>query len=184
MSNDPIEANTGGTATADSQGLGEYAEVRYLNQGECTFARTDGGFLSLVMGEETHARVNVSRAFPLTFPTRYLSVRDKDGKEIGIIEDLLSFGSDTRRMIEDDLERRYFSPLIGAIVSLKDEFGYTYWDVETDRGPRRFTARGHESLINLKEGRILIVDVDGNRYEIPDYRVLDPSSFKLVDALV
>ena len=177
MSDEPVVAG-------EAQGLGEYADIRYLRPEECTFARTDGGFLSLSLGDEVFARVDVVRAFPLTFPARYISVRDKEGKEIGLIEDLLAFKPEVIALVDTDLERRYFSPSIHGIVSLKDEFGYTYWDVETDRGPRRFTAHGHDSIIDLKEGRVLIIDVDGNRYEIPDYRALDARGFKLVDALV
>jgi hypothetical protein len=166
------------------KGLNEYTDIRYLSPDECSFSRTSGGFLSLELGSEKYARVNVSRAFPLTYPNKYLSVRDKENKEIGVIADLSQFPDEVKHMILQDLEQRYFAPVIKQVNSLKEEFGYMYCDVETDRGPRRFTVRGNENVINLKEGRILIIDVDGNRFEIQDYRTLDPKSFRVIDSLV
>ena len=169
---------------AGEGGLSGYESIRYLLPGECVFTATTGGFLALTADGTEYPRVGISRAFPLTYPTKYLSVRDKDGKEIGIIEDLGVFSTATRDLVMMELERRYFTPSIHSIRELKEEFGYTYWEVDTDRGIRRFTSRGTESVIDLKGGRIMILDVDGNRYDIPDLEKLDPKSAKLLDALI
>lgn len=166
------------------EGLSEYMDIRYLKPEECIFSRTTGGFIALKVGEDSYKRVNLSRAFPLTYPTKYISVRDSEMNEIGIIEDMTVFPDDARAIMEEELERRYFTPLITAINSIKEEFGYTYWEVETDRGGRRFTVRGHENVIPIKNNRVLIIDVDGNRFEIEDYKKLDAKSYKLLDALV
>ena len=54
----------------------EIAAMKYLKDEELCFRKLSGGFLSLTIGEKTYPRVMVQRAFPLSEPTRYLSVRE------------------------------------------------------------------------------------------------------------
>jgi hypothetical protein len=68
---------------------------------------------------------------------------------------------------------------------MKEEFGYIYWEVETDRGSRRFTTKGHhDSVMPITDTRVLVLDVDGNRFEIPDFNALDVKSAKQIEALM
>src|SRR5690606_41613021 len=61
------------------------------------------------------------------------------------------------------------TPVIRRIESVKEEFGYWYWTVETDAGPRRFTVREvQHNVVRLSPEHVLIIDLDGNRYDIPD----------------
>jgi len=95
------------------------------------------------------------------------------------------FPAEVVAAFREELDRRYFAPVITRIKSMKEEFGYAYWEVETDSGPRRFTVRDlQQSLLLLSAEHILLVDVDGNRFEIPDYTALDPSSRKVIDDLL
>jgi hypothetical protein len=166
--------------------LQDYAEIRYLDPSACRFERGEGGFLKLKIGEsEEYARVDLSRAFPLSNQDSYVSVRDAEGKEIGIIESLRGFSEPVRALLAEELDRRYFTPVVQRVRSIKEEFGYSYWEVETSAGPRRFTVRGgHGSLIPLSETRILVVDVDGNRFEIEDYTRLGSKHSRLVESLL
>lgn len=167
------------------KGLEAYADIRFLTPNECRFTRSSGALLSLELGGEVYENIAIHRAFPFSYGDDYLSVRDKEGKEIGMIRTLVDFDQQTVSLISDELERRYFVPVITRIDRIKEEFGYGYWDVQTTRGPRRFTVRGvQESVIPIAEQRILIIDVDGNRFEIPNTAELDPKSFKLIDALL
>jgi len=169
-----------------TQSLKEYVEIRYLRPAECRFERGRGGFLSLELDSgEKYERVNLHRAFPLSDCDSYISVRDSESKEIGIIESLREFDEATRRLITEELDRRYFAPVITSIRSIEEEFGYSYWDVMTDAGPRRFTVRrGHGSLLQIGDARVLVVDVDGNRYEIEDYTKLQSRHSRLVESLL
>lgn len=169
----------------EPQGLEAYADIRFLRPDECTFARTVGGLLSLRVDDTVYENVSLHRAFPFSYGDDYLSVRDKDGNEIGMIRTLAEFPHETQRLLRDELERRYFAPHIQRIVRIKEEFGYAYWEVETDRGPRRFTIRGvQESVLPIDEDRILIIDVDGNRFEIPSVSALDPRSYRFIEPLL
>lgn len=169
-----------------ADGLSDYVEIRYLSPEECEFSATPGGFvrLRLTSGEE-YARVNVHRSFPLSMKDRYISVRDMEGNEIGMIEDLSQFPREVADLIRAELDRRYFTPVIKRIENIKEEFGYAYWTVETDVGFRRFTVRDmHSNVIPLSAERVFIVDVDGNRYDIPNYTVLDAKSRKFLEELL
>lgn len=168
-----------------STSLEETVEIRYLEASECRFAPTPGGFVSLQIGDQTYDRIDVHRAFPFSHGDAFLSVRTKEGKEIGIIRRLADFPKEAVRLLQSELDRRYFMPVITKINEIKEEFGYAYWDVETTSGPRRFTVRGlQESILPISPVRLLIGDVEGNRFEIADYRALDPKSFKMIDALL
>ena len=68
---------------------------------------------------------------------------------------------------------------------MKEEFGYSYWMVDTDAGPRRFTVQsGKNNVTVVAERRLLIVDVDGNRFSIADYTRLDRSVLRTLETLL
>jgi hypothetical protein len=150
------------------------------------FQKTKGGFLSLrVAKKDRYPRVHLYRSFPLSRSAEYISVRDKDDKEIGIIEDLADFPPKTARLLMEELERRYFTPAIREIKSLKQEFGYTYWEVTTDSGFCRFTVKmGDNTVRYLTEDILLIFDVDGNRFELPEFEAIDKKHLKIVETLL
>lgn len=162
----------------------EMLKVRFLTEKNATFSRTEGGFVSLTVGEEVYSRVHVVRMFPFTDPQHYISIRtpEERSKEIGIIEDIGKLNKDTRSMLEEQMNLRYFTPIIQKIISIKEEYGYAYFDVLTDRGACRFTIHmGGSSIIHLSDTRILISDIDENRFEIPDVDQLTAGERKKLD---
>lgn len=162
----------------------EMLRIRYLNGENAKFERTGTGFLSLKIGDEFYPRVLVTRMFPFSDPGKFISVRtpDERSREIGIVEKLSDVEKETREMLEEQLTLRYFTPMITKILKIKDEYGFAYWNVETDHGICSFTIRmGGNSVIHLSESRILIVDIDENRFEIPDVNRLTPVERKKLD---
>ena len=80
---------------------------------------------------------------------------------------------------------RYFIPQIQRIHSIKEEYGYAYWDVTTDRGGCRFTVRmGGGSVYSVGANRYLVNDIDGNRFEIPDLYKLTAREIKQLDLFI
>ena len=142
--------------------------------------------MSLRIGRrKPYTRVHLYRVFPLSEPSRLISVRDEKDSEIGIIESLSDFSSDTVRLLKEELDRRYFTPAIRRLVLLKEEFGYTYWDAETDAGFCRFTVKGGDSnVFQVSEGTLLIIDVDGNRFEYPEFESTEPKFMKIIDSML
>ena len=162
--------------------------LRMLRASELHMERTAGGFVALtVRGSEPerYERIDAFRAFPLSAADDYVSLRDTDGDEIGMIESLDDLAPEQAALLRGELDRRYFTPLIERIHELKEEFGYSYWTVDTSAGRRRFTVQSGKNHVTLVgEGRLVIVDVDGNRFEVADYRGLDRSVLRTLEGLL
>ncbi len=162
----------------------EMLKINLLNEKNAKFLRTEGGFLSLKTEEKDYPRVLAVRMFPFTDPDKYISIRTtgEHSKEIGIIEDMAALSKEVREIIEEQLALRYFTPVITGIYSIKDEYGYAYFDVMTDRGRCRFAIHmGGSDVVHLSETRIMITDIDENRFEIPDVLKLTPGERKKLD---
>ena len=160
-------------------------ELSFLDAEKLEFERTSGGVLSLKIGRKLYPRVHAYRAFPLSMDRSYICIRDAEDKEIGILASLNDLSKEMVALVTEELDSRYFTPRIMHIASLKEEFGHVYCDVETDAGKSRFTARvGHNAAIQLADGRIVIVDVDGNRFELSDYTKLDSKYQRIIELLL
>ena len=162
-------------------------EVNILTPQNVSFRATAGGFLACETSGREYERVAVYRAFPFTDPDRYISIREFDQKaaEIGLIKDLNEFDAETADLLRYQINIRYFTPKITKIVNIKDEYGYAYFDVETDKGNCRFTIHMHGgSVTRLSETRLIIKDIDGNRFEIEDLRKLSIKEAKKIDVYI
>ncbi len=162
----------------------EMLRVRYLNDENAEFERTGTGFLSLRIGEEFYPRVLVVRMFPFSDKDEFISIRtaEERSKEIGIVEKLSDVSRETIEMLEEQLTLRYFTPIIQKIYKIKDEYGFAYWNVGTDHGECNFTIRmGGNAVIHLSDTRILIMDIDENRFEIPDVNRLTVAERRKLD---
>jgi len=120
----------------------------------------------------------IARCFPWSVPDIFISIRDKDGKEIVLLETLDELHGATRRIVEEELRDKIFNPKIHRILSYKDEFGITSIRAETDRGETTFQIRSRDDVRVLSLTRALFRDVDGNTYELADLEALDPASRK------
>lgn len=171
----------------EKKAVEEIIAVRTVTPENAVFARTPGGFVRMEFGEKSYPRVAVHRCFPYTDPDVYISIREPegDGKEIGLIEDLRAFPEETRQMLEEQIALRYFAPKIRRIHDIKEEYGYSYWDADTDKGRCRFTVRmGGGSVYAVGTNRYMVVDLDGNRFEIPDLYKLSAKEIKKLDLFI
>ena len=141
--------------------------------------------LTLDLHSEIHERVGVQRAFPLNASTKFIVILNSDGDEIGIVRDMADLDSDSRDALEITLEQTYFMPRILKINSIVSNFHVPTWDVETDRGHRVFEIPSSKRDVRvIDDVRVILRDADGNRYEIVDYRRLDPDSIAFVETIV
>ena len=182
----PVEAET--TSEADAR-----YDIVLLDSRHVRLFRTGGptSALRLTLSDpkvgppRSYLRVHVARAFPLSDPDRYIGLRDAQDKDIGLLETLDGLDPDSRARIDEELHRRYFLPKIVRVNHVKEEFGMTTWDVETDKGHRNFVIRNlRDSVQELSPTRILVTDSDGNRYEFPDVRQLDDKSFAVMQRVL
>lgn len=161
-------------------------EIRYLDPKKITIRRNQFNELVVELGDgERLENVTPVRSFPLTAPTKFISITNQDGEDLGLIEDMEKLDRASREILEEELEKRYFIPHIRRVLSLKNRFGVLSWEVETDRGVRAFEIRERDDIRRLPgTNRILLRDVDGNHYEIPDVTQLDAASQMLLETVV
>lgn len=163
------------------------AEIRTVEGSALRATRPEGAIrLRLeIEGEFCIPNARVRRAFPLSKPTAFLSLQGADGKEIAMLRDLDGVEADSRRLIDEELDRRYFTPRIERIESLRLEGGMWRFNVETQRGAVEFYVRNwRDSAVEIAPGRWQIMSVDGGRFEIPQIGSLDPASLRLLDQLL
>lgn len=162
--------------------LADAAKIRYLSAENTVFTKTAGNILSVKVDEEEHPAVYVHCSFPHTDKRIYLSVRTIENKEIGMIRSLDDYPKETVNLLEEQVEIRYFAPEITNVVTVKEEFGYSYWEAETNAGVCRFTVRGGGGNVKLvSENRLLITDVDGNRFVILQLDRLSEREYRMVE---
>jgi len=138
-----------------------------------------------IEGDRSYLRVKVVRAAPLSQPSRYVCFLDARDEAVCMVDDLNDLEPASLRIAQEELDRRYLTSRVGRIESIRSEFGVSYWDVQTDRGRREFVVQDvAENAQWLGERRLLLIDVDGNRFEIPDMDALDRRSSKFLEAVI
>ena len=130
---------------------------------------------------ERHVGVEPVRAFPLSDPSRFITLVDDAGREVATIESLDDLAPDARAVLVEELARREFIPRITRIVSASRDTLPCEWEVETDRGPTRFTLDSEDNLRRLGPGRVLITDARGLRYQVLEPERLDAPSRRLLE---
>lgn len=164
-----------------------------LTPENASFFRSEGGLVSLVLknedgSEEFFERVLPIRSFPITEPEEFISVREPEtkdkgkGDEIGMIRRMSDFPENVQELLREELSRRYFTPEILKIFSVREKFGYSYWEVQTSSGKISFVMTTPSSNIRtLEDGRVFIHDIDGNCFAITDPSKLDKASFRHIE---
>ena len=145
------------------------------------------GFLALETNfnglTEKYERVFLHRMFPFELKWQYISVCDENLNEIGIIFDVDDLTDTEVELVKTELERKYYSPIIKTIKSVKERYGFSYWSVIVDEGRAvEFTVQDtFRNTAKVGEQKIIIFDVDGNRFVIEDVFALDKKSYKEIE---
>ncbi len=86
-------------------------------------------------------------------------------------------------LVRDELRRRYLVPQIQRILACRVRDEVVEWTVQTDRGRRKLLTKNlREQIKEPVPSRLTLLDVEGNRYDIPDVAALDPESRRRLDA--
>lgn len=133
---------------------------------------------------ERHVDLAPIRLFPYSDPMHWISLCDSHRKEIVCIPDLVALPTATRELLEQELARREFAPVIHRIYSVSSDSEPSEWDVDTDRGRTKFVLKSEDDIRRLGEGQAMIVDAHGIRYLIPDLRRLDSASRRVLSQFV
>ena len=179
---------------ADTQtpAFGAVVQIQYLDDTNAQF-QEENGFISLTATvtdtetgqseEKKWERVFLHAAFPFDMPQSYISVLDKDQKEIGMIRELSALSEDTQKILRGELARKYYAPRIKRILSVKERYGFSYWHVDLEEEKDfSFTVQDtYRSMLKVDHEHVFIIDVDGNRFEIPNVEELDRASYKKIE---
>lgn len=156
---------------------------------DCNVAqfKSENKFLTLILNEngeeKKYDRVFLHRAFPHELLWEYISVLDVDNKEIGLIYNIEDFDTETVALLKTELERKYYSPTITTIESVKERYGFSYWSVTTSDGKKiSFTMQDtYRNIMHTGDDTLLLLDVDGNRFTIESVAALDRKSYRKIE---
>jgi hypothetical protein len=148
------------------------AAYSYLTPSSMNFTLSDSGILSCRMENGEEKPVQLVRLFPFAAPDQYISVMDGE-TELGILADLAELPEIQQQIVRDYLSYKYFIPPITQIGKVEEKLGYVYMAVETALGEKTICIADPTSNIRrVGKTYVSIVDVQGNRYCIPDLELL------------
>lgn len=129
--------------------------------------------------------VKVLWARPISGRGEEISILGMDKKEVLMLDSLECLDPGSRKIAEEELDRRYLVPRIIVVKKTEANFGNRYWEVETDRGPRRFLMKDpNTNAIWITDDKLIIRDSLGNHYEIESLAALDDRSRAEVEKVI
>ena len=147
--------------------------LRLVRKAGRTFASVDG---------QAETPVRVAWARPLSGWGHDLVLVDEKKHEVAMVSDLAELDEPSRAVVAADLSERYIVSTVRKVHATKTHFGVRYWDVETDRGRRRFAVKDpSQSVLHLTEDRMMVRDTLGNSFAIESFAKLDKRSRQLVE---
>ena len=142
----------------------------------------DGRLFAVVDGEAVAVRLR--QCFPWSEPHRHLSLRDDDDEEVALVEDPAALAPESRRVLEQALADAGFVLEVERVLSIEEEVEIRQWTVETRQGARCFQTHLDDWPRVLPMGGLLLRDVAGDLYRLPDPRTMDRRSRELLWAFV
>ncbi len=139
---------------------------------------SDGQLVVVIGGVETPARV--CPCFPWSQPLLFVSLRDYDDEEIGFVPNPAELDPASRRALEQGLAEAGFVLEIVRIDSIEEEIEIRAWHVQTRQGPRSFQTARDEWPRELPGSGLLVSDVAGDLFYVPDPSKLDSGSRDLL----
>jgi hypothetical protein len=125
---------------------------------------------------EARKAVEVHRCFPWSDPGQFLSLRDSESREVALVTDLGELAESSRRALEEALIDAGFVLQVTRIADVDEEVEIRTWKVETAQGPRSFQTKLDDWPWEVPGGGIVIRDVAGDLYHVPDPAAMDEKS--------
>ena len=168
------------------EGLTEAIDLGLLDTKTAEFYKTKGGFTGLKLPDKEYKRVSLRRALPMNEPSSFISVADEENKEIGLIRSLSELSNEQLSIVSDELDKRYYCPEVTTLKSVKDKMGYVYMELILSMRGETFEKSCAIKDVNknirmIDDNRLIIFDVDGNRYLIKSLHKLDKKSLRRLE---
>lgn len=143
--------------------------------------RDDRGRLVVRDGHgQEHRDVTPVRMFPITDPEGCISICDSHYRELLCVRNIEDVPGESRRILEEELNRRMFIPVIERIAGSAPVGDDVRFSVVTDRGKTDIVVNAEE-IYRLSGNRVLMKDSNGIRYLVPDWRRMNAYSRKILD---
>jgi hypothetical protein len=135
------------------------------------------GMLTFIGADRTRIeKARPVRLFPFTDPAAWISIVNPAGRELALVEHLEDLPDAQQKVLRGALSGREFVPVIRSIDKVgRAATGYS-WHVTTDRGATSFQIESDESIQQLGDSRLVVIDQRNTRYLIPDINALDRKS--------
>jgi hypothetical protein len=142
----------------------------------------DGHLVAVVDGAPVTVRLR--QCFPWSEPTRHLSLRDAEDREVALVADPAALPEGSRAALARALAEAGFVLRVTRVRSIDEEVEIRHWVVDTAQGPRAFQTHLDEWPQALPDGGLLLRDVAGDLYRLPAPAELDAHSRELLWAYV
>ena len=153
----------------------------YIDRYTAKIERTDLYLVRVTAKDGTvYEDLEPRRLFPVRNPDMYITLLNKDEREICFVRDLNELDEESAAALRACFSDYYRIPKVQKITHSDYKFGILFWDAETDRGPVRFRIGNVRHDLMRIGDRVLIRDLNDNRYEIPDVKKLDKASASIV----
>ncbi len=130
---------------------------------------------------QQHCGVVPLRAFPFSAPREGIALCDATGQEVRWLPTLDGLEDSLRQMIEEELARREFVPVIRHVHQVTPRVEPSAWEVETDRGPATFVLQSPDDIRRIDEQRAMLTDAHGVRYLIAELNAMDAASRRILE---
>ena len=130
---------------------------------------------------EKFEKLQPKRLFPVSAKQRYISLIDEERKEVAIITDATKLDEQSYKALEQSLSDYYILPKIQKVNFISWKHGTLTVIAVTDYGECTFKVRSRpQNIKRLADGRVLIRDINDNRYEIIDSSKMDKKTIELM----
>jgi len=160
----------------------ESLHMEFTQPQNLKFYRNAQGFLAMKMGEEDYLRVQVRRALPLSAPGSFICVADMDDKELALLENIEALSEEQRELVSAELDLRYYYPEVTQVKSIKEKLGTYYFDLCIGEHEKNAAVKDIGKNLRQLNGKIILTDVDGNRFLIPSLDVLARKALRVLEA--
>jgi ATP-binding cassette subfamily B protein len=142
-----------------------------------------------VRNERIYQGVFALRCMPVRHPEKYLSLRwinqENREQEVGLIRDVAQWPAEAQTLLREAMQRRYLVQVIHDIESIRRQHGFIFFEATTDHGPAEFVIRwAYESASDFGTGGKILLDVDENRYVVPEVAALPEAARKLFERYI
>src|SRR5262249_53584718 len=118
-----------------------------------------GGLCLVVPGGGIYNNVCIRRALPLSDPDHYIAILDERGEDIRMIHDSGELNSESRQVLNEELERLYVTTVIYQIHSIRNDSGNYHLDVQTGRGRHEIILQNPDENVRwFAAKRLLVTD--------------------------